>query len=126
MAQDKPSIDRDQLAAEIVENARKDRARLEKVANGLANGLQSVVSDNESAEGGDSEMAVAFAEELAKVTDSLTRVNQQLVELVKAEKKKSVLGAGKLPDGVREELYDELQEDLLARSHMADTDEDVN
>jgi uncharacterized protein YoxC len=60
----------------------------------------------------DPEVSAAFAEEIAKVTDSLSKVNQQLVELVKIDAKKT-LEMEKKPSGAAknkamDEIYDEL------------------
>ncbi len=104
------------LVDEIIENARRDRKRLEAVANGLTQGfgrLGDTADENE--ETLDPEVSAAFAEEIAKVSDSLTKVNQQLVELVKIDAKKSAEiekkpGSGKISRKEADAIYDELSE----------------
>lgn len=105
------------LVDEIIENARKDRKRLEAVADGLTQGFGRFGdSVQEEGEPLDPEVSAAFAEEIAKVADSLTKVNQQLVELVKidakasraAEDNKPVSKGGKISKGEAEAIFDEL------------------
>ena len=106
------------LVDEIVENARRDRRRLEAVAEGLTNGFGTLGDSNGDEAGGtlDPEVSAAFAEELAKVTDSLSKINQQLIELVKVESKreenKTPDQPAKLSKEDKEALYEQLQEDL--------------
>jgi hypothetical protein len=104
---------REELIAEIVANARRDRKRLEAVADGLANGFKKpIAGDDAESDDFDSDVAAAFAEEIAKVGDSLTRVNQQLVELVKSEKKNVDVDDGKpkkLKPADVEDVYDNIQ-----------------
>lgn len=105
------------LVDEIIENARNDRKRLEAVANGLTRGFDRF-GDTAEEEGQptDPEVAAAFAEEIAKISDSLTRVNQQLVELVKVDAKRSAVDPNNKPVSKgtpisrkdAEEIYDEL------------------
>lgn len=99
---------REILIEEIISNARRDRKRLEAAADGLANGMKQ--GDPEDPESGsyDPDVAAAFAEELSRLGDSLTRVNQQLVELVKADRKKSAEEPTKLGKAEVEEVYDEI------------------
>lgn len=109
------------LVDEIIENARKDRKRLESVANGLTHGFGRFGdTSNEEGEPLDPEVSAAFAEEIAKIADSLTKVNQQLVELVKIDAKatakhednKPVTKDGKITKKEAEDIYDELADDL--------------
>lgn len=78
-----------ELYEEVIENARRDRARLEKVADALL----TVSADTEEAPAeGEEKIAnaaasAAVSEELSKVTDSLTKINQGLIELVKYQRK---------------------------------------
>lgn len=84
-------ISKESLTDEIISNARRDRKRLEAVADGLVNGFAKVPSqEDDDPNEFNPDVAAAFAEEIAKIGDSLTRVNQQLVELVKIEGKKVV------------------------------------
>ena len=105
------------LVDEIIENARSDRRRLEAVANGLTQGFKRLGDSTETeGEGLDPEVSAAFAEEIAKVSDSLTKCNQQLVELVKIDAKKSATSEdnkpatkdGKITKKEAEDIYDEL------------------
>jgi hypothetical protein len=96
------------LVSEIVENARSDRARLTKVADKLGELMSSpLVSDGEA----EPEVALTISEEMSRVTDSLTRVNQQLVELVKARlKPRAGEGNGKvLNEKERDQLYRKME-----------------
>jgi len=78
-----------ELFEEVIENARRDRARLEKVADALL----TVSADTEEAPAeGEEKIAnaaasAAVSEELSKVTDSLTKINQGLIELVKHQRR---------------------------------------
>ena len=105
------------LVDEIIENARNDRKRLEAVADGLTRGFDRTgdIAEDEN-QALDPEVSAAFAEEIAKVSDSLTRVNQQLVELVKIDAKKSAVDPNNKPvtkgnpisKKDAEDIYDEL------------------
>lgn len=107
-------ISKQSLTEEIIENARNDRKRLEAVAEGLTHGFGQF-QDNSSEDGGglDPEVSAAFAEEIAKVTDSLSKINQQLVELVKIDAKKEAdkptKDPAKMSKDEKEALYEELQ-----------------
>lgn len=105
------------LVDEIIENARKDRRRLEAVADGLTHGFDQLgANTGDDEEALDPEVSAAFAEEIAKIADSLTKVNQQLVELVKidvkasakAEENKPVVKGGKISKRDAEDILDEL------------------
>lgn len=107
------------LVDEIIENARRDRKRLEAVADGLTHGFGRLGdSVEENGEALDPEVSAAFAEEIAQVSDSLTKVNQQLVELVKIDAKatakhednKPATKDGKITRKEAEDIYDELAE----------------
>lgn len=104
---------REDLIDEIIANARRDRKRLESVADGLIqkyNDTSDFAATEESQAQADPEVAAAFSEELAKVSDSLTKINQQLVEIVKVEKKSSSAQAdGKLSSEDVEDAYNEIQ-----------------
>ncbi len=78
---------KESLTEEIIANARRDRKRLELVADSLIQKYNDIKEEIEQHEGValDPETAAAFAEEISKLSDSLTKVNQQLVELVKIE-----------------------------------------
>lgn len=105
------------LVDEIIENARNDRRRLEAVADGLTRGFDRTgdIAEDEN-QALDPEVSAAFAEEIAKVSDSLTRVNQQLVELVKIDARKSSVDPNNKPvtkgnpitKKDAEDIYDEL------------------
>lgn len=96
----------------MIANARRDRARLEKVADALL----TVSDDTEEAPAvGEEKIAnaaasAAVSEELSKVTDSLTKINQQLVELVKHERKQRQNDEDKKMDtSDKEDVYQRLE-----------------
>jgi len=99
------------LTEEIIKNARRDRKRLEAVADGLVNGFAKIPDEGADQSEFDPEVAAAFAEEIAKIGDSLTKVNQQLVELVKIEHKNvpAPLDISKLGKSDVEDVYNEIQ-----------------
>lgn len=99
------------LTDEIITNARRDRKRLEAVADGLVNGFAKVPVEGDDQNEFDPEVAAAFAEEIAKIGDSLTKVNQQLVELVKIEHKNvpPVVDVSKLSTKDVKDVYDQIQ-----------------
>ena len=101
---------KESLVDEIIENARKDRKRLESVAKGLTGGLFNLGSEDDGTV--DEETAAAFAEEISKISDSLTKINQGLIELVKMDAKKAVAQPDptKLSEADKESLYDEVDE----------------
>lgn len=104
------------LADEIINNARKDRKRLEAIADGLTNGFGQF-GDVAHVEGEpmDPEVSAAFAEEVAKVTDSLSKVDQRLLEVMKFEFKEAVTPVDDKPKKMtkeeKEALYEEMQHD---------------
>lgn len=107
------TISKEELIDEIINNARRDRKRLEAVADGLANGFARVPTSGEDEidDHFDSEVAAAFAEEISKISDSLSKVNQQLVEIVKSERKNSVpddASPKKLTPDQIDGVYDEI------------------
>lgn len=100
------------LIDEIIENARRDRKRLEMVADGLINDFKKITDDSSEEEieqGVPEEFASAYAEEISKISDSLSRVNQQLVEIVKADRKSNPTAPDKLGKDDLEEALDEIQ-----------------
>lgn len=99
---------REDLIEEIIANARRDRKRLEAVADGLVNNFAKVPTPDQAEDPAefDPEIAAAFAEEIAHVGDSLTRVNQQLVELVKTETKAKKAAPGRLSPEEVESAYE--------------------
>jgi predicted lipid-binding transport protein (Tim44 family) len=107
---------REMLTEEIIENARRDRKRLEMVADALTKrynfGDLKEIEELETVDSQlDPEVAAAFAEEIAKIGDSLTRVNQQLVELVKVETRRTPSDdqPTKLTSRQKEDVFDEIQ-----------------
>lgn len=100
------------LIEEVIENARKDRARLEKVADAL---LTVSADQPEAPAQGEEKIAQAAAsaavsEELSKVTDSLTKINQQLVELVKHQRKSADMDTAKsLDKGEKDDIYAQME-----------------
>lgn len=109
------TLNRDELIGEIIRNARRDRLRLEAVADGLANGLARLPKPEEpETDKFDPEIAAAFAEEIAKISEALTKSNQQLVELVKIAKKEEPAAEipakpGQLTPSEIADAYDEIQ-----------------
>lgn len=101
--------DEKELTDEIKSNARNDRARLESLCDGLLK-----LSNNAETMLGDEMAKVAVAEQLTRATDSLTRVNSQLVELAKIQLKRDLLSKASSKDASnseRESLYDEIQKE---------------
>lgn len=102
------------LIDEVIENARRDRARLERVADALL----TVSADTEEAPAeGEEKIAnaaasAAVSEELSKVTDSLTKINQQLVELVKHQRRNQAAeDEKKLENADKEDVYSMLEKE---------------
>jgi len=102
------------LVEEVLANARRDRARLEKVADALL----AVSTDTEEAPAeGEEKIAnaaasAAVSEELSKVTDSLTRINQQIVELVKHQRKSAQSEEDRKLDGdEKDDIYSRLEKE---------------
>lgn len=95
------------LVEEIKENARKDRQRLEKLCDDI---LKLTENAELMAQEGTS---VVLAEHLTRATDSLTKVNSQLVELAKLQTKKEMIE--KEIDAKKgnqsDELFDEIEKD---------------
>ncbi len=104
---------REILTEEIIANARRDRKRLEAVANSLTTRYDEIKAEMGKREEESPlipEVSAAFAEDIARLSDSLTRVNQQLVELVKIEHRRSPPEEQeKLGQGDVERVYDEIQ-----------------
>ena len=107
---------RESLTEEIIQNARRDRKRLEAVADSLTHRYDELKASEELAAADDQldpEVAAAFAEEIAKLSDSLTRVNQQLVELVKVETRRAPPEdenkPKKLSDAQKEDVFNAIQ-----------------
>ena len=104
------------LVDEILENARRDRKRLESIADGLTHGFgQLGDSTFQEGEPADPEVSAAFAEEIAKISDSLCKINQQLVELVKIDAKKEEMkpkDPAKMTTAEKEAIYEEMQQEM--------------
>lgn len=98
---------REELVEEIIRNARKDRQRLEAVADGLLEGSKTFLSADDEGEI-NTEVAAAFAEEVSKVSDSLTRINHELVEIVKADRKSAAAVPDRLDPSTVDEAYEEI------------------
>jgi len=100
------------LIEEIIANARRDRIRLEACADGLTHGFDRMnAATEDEQERLDPEVAAAFAEEIAGVSEALTNINKQLVELVKLETKNAPVAEDpmKLSRAQTDEVYDEIQ-----------------
>lgn len=97
-------METEDLIKEIIENARRDRARLEDVSSALLSSITVAGVEDPLAK-------AAMAEQLARVTDSLSKTNQQLVELVKIHAKQDPAGKAKaMAESDKESLFDEIQE----------------
>lgn len=103
-----------ELIEEIIENARRDRLRLEKVADALIK----VSEDTEEAPAeGEENIAnaaasAAVSEELSKVTDSLTKINQSLVEVFKHQRKSAQNEDDKkMTSSDKDDVYDRLEKE---------------
>ena len=99
---------KESLIEEILANARKDRTMLESVAEGLLKNIQETSVSGEEDLKVDPEVAAAFAEQLTDVSEALTKINHELVELVKMERKQAAV-PNKLDKDELESAYDEIQ-----------------
>lgn len=102
------SINKEDLLNEIIANSRRDRKRLEAAMDGLLNLSTKFSQEEEVDQEVNTEVAAAFAEQIAKLGDSLTRVNHELVEIVKADKKSATPSDRLNPSDVAD-VYDEIQ-----------------
>jgi hypothetical protein len=101
---------RETLIEEIIFNARRDRKRLEAVADGLVGGFVQVKRpDEDPTEEFDPEVAAAFAEEISKIGDSLSKITHELVELVKLSRRSEDGPVKRLDAGELEATYDLIQ-----------------
>lgn len=89
--------DLNDLFAEIVRNARSDRGRLEKICDSITSAAEGTTDDSLA--------GLGLAENMAQVTDSLTRNNAQLVEVAK------ILSKAQAPskEAFDERMYDEIE-----------------
>jgi phosphoserine phosphatase len=102
------SINKEELLNEIIANSRRDRKRLEAAMDGLLNASERFNQSEEVEQEVNTEVAAAFAEQIAKLGDSLTRVNHELVEIIKADKKAAIVPDKLDPSDVAD-VYDEIQ-----------------
>jgi phosphoserine phosphatase len=102
------SINKEELLNEIIANSRRDRKRLEAAMDGLLNASDRFNQSEEVEQEVNTEVAAAFAEQIAKLGDSLTRVNHELVEIIKADKKAAIVPDKLDPSDVND-VYDEIQ-----------------
>lgn len=93
----------EELFEEVIANARKDRAKLEKLRDNLTN-LKPEQSDVIEAE---PLAMLGVAENVARIHDVLVKVNGQLVELAKISAKLENPDADKSSD--REDLFDVIE-----------------
>jgi hypothetical protein len=107
------------LIEEVIANARRDRSRLEKVADALL----TVSSDTPEAPAEGEEAiaqaaaSAAVSEELSKVTDSLTKINQQLVEIVKHQRRTADVDEAKTLDkNEKEDIYAQMENERKGKS----------
>ena len=97
---------------EITENVRRDRKRLELVAEKLVSVLKDEGDDEEHPR--DPLAAVGLAENVAKISDALTRSNGLLVELAKMKSKESIAkkmvkGGFSFDEDERDDILAEIQ-----------------
>lgn len=92
----------EQLFQEILDNARRDRKTIETVQNDLIKAVRSVQVEE------DGLTMMAIAEQLAKLADSLTRTNAQLVEISKVQAKNSPPSDDHKENS--DSIYDEIQQ----------------
>jgi vacuolar-type H+-ATPase subunit I/STV1 len=108
----------EELQQEIVENARSDRKRLVQIADGLKKFAdRGQVQAEGDGEGMDPEVALALSEQVAKVSDSLTKINQQLVELVRINARRipSAEEIAKFNAKEKDSVYDEMEAERKRR-----------
>lgn len=87
------TLDFQKLAAEVYENVKEDRKRMQEVYEAV-----------KGVAGGDPLAAAGGAEIIARLQDCMTKSNAQLIELLKTKK------ISKGPEkGDREDLYDEME-----------------
>lgn len=96
----------EQLFQEILDNARRDRKTLEEVRDGLVKAAKTAAA--QVAEDGGLTM-MAIAEQVAKLADSLTRSNAQLVEISKVKAKEGPPPEDDAKDSV-DSIYDEISQ----------------
>lgn len=98
----------EKLIQEIVSNSREDRGRLVEVANSLKSMLNEVkgrAPDDDL----QPDVALNISEEMSRISDSLTKINQQLVELVKLDKKQNFESKRPISEKDREDLYENIE-----------------
>ena len=92
--------DLDDLVKEIVKNARADRKRLETVCD-------SVISAAQESE--DPMAVLGLSEQMAMITDSLTKNNSQLVEIAKIRAKERMPKDEKHDESIFSEIENVVQ-----------------
>ncbi|MHB8407901.1 MAG: hypothetical protein ACYDHY_07445 [Acidiferrobacterales bacterium] len=92
----------DELADEILQNARNDRARLEDWADAGVKNLKDV----------DPTVAAELAMNLVNVAEALTKNNAQLVALAQLRLKEKLTKSGKADEGFDSEERDQLFEKI--------------
>lgn len=105
-------LDMDALIQEIVKNSRDDRQRLVSCADGLRKFAERGGTQHEGdVEVMDPDIALALSEQLANISDSLTKINQQMIMLVQidSKKKSSSDEPVRLTNSEKEEVYAELE-----------------
>lgn len=89
----------DDLFEEILKNVRDDREKVKTVRDSIVSLVGGDVSEKEPL------TMLAISENVAKLSDVLTKMNSQLVELTKVSVKKDIL---KPPDE-RDDIFDEIE-----------------
>lgn len=93
----------EELIQEVIKNARKDRAALEKLRDNLTN----ITPDQEDVMDETPLAQLGVAENVARIHDVLVKVNGQLVELAKISIKQENPESDLSVD--REDIFDEIE-----------------
>ena len=100
----------DELMEEIAKNVREDRARLVEICDALLSICKT--GDFEDPAG-----KAAIAEPFAKIADSLTKSNAQLVEVAKLRAKDKKPSEDEFSDQDLEDAYTNIQDDDIDRKN---------
>lgn len=98
MSENTKPHDLDDLISEIVKNSRSDRKRLEEVCDSVTDAAKQT---------DDTLALLGLSEQMAMVTDSLTKNNSQLVEIAKIRAKERAPKDEKMDETVFDEIEHE-------------------
>lgn len=93
----------DDLAEEVLKNARKDRERLEGYVDQMGN---SAISDPD--------LAAALADSMVAVSEALTKNNAQFVEVLKVKQRRDeskLDGGDEFGSNETEDMFEEIEEE---------------